>query len=352
MPQTAHGWTTSSAVTGNVAPASAGADCVAPRRNSAATIASSSRLAGTNPGSPDRASVNGHGTRSCPSLISIGPNADGRFGVVAIVSGPGVPVGLQRAAKHPVGRLVASWTSEFAKDRAPGRRSTTSTCSIATSGPGSSRSAPTSPTRPRCGSTAMSGPNVRPTGPGSTSSSWPTGSPPARSPGRLQAICDRFGPGDIQAFFDRWITPIPTPFTADRPGRLATGGSCRCAKSRCPAPWCSTIPAAPVAFFEVPGRRQHRHRPPRRGGHRLRPPPSAPPHQAALRAPGCSGPGTEVKIDFSYKHSRVKQYLKEGRALRIETVINKPVRPRRSSPGSSTCPSSSPRPARSTVVCL
>jgi hypothetical protein len=35
-------------------------------------------------------------------------------------------------------------------------------------------------------------------------------------------------------------------------------------------------------------------------------------------------PGTEVKMDFAYKHSRVKQYLKEGRALRIETVINKP----------------------------
>ena len=35
-------------------------------------------------------------------------------------------------------------------------------------------------------------------------------------------------------------------------------------------------------------------------------------------------PGTEVRMDFAYKHSRVKQYLKEGRALRIETVINKP----------------------------
>ena len=30
-------------------------------------------------------------------------------------------------------------------------------------------------------------------------------------------------------------------------------------------------------------------------------------------------------MDFSYKHSRIKQYLKEGRALRIETVINKPA---------------------------
>ena len=37
------------------------------------------------------------------------------------------------------------------------------------------------------------------------------------------------------------------------------------------------------------------------------------------------GPGTDVQIDFRYKHSRVKQYLKEGRALRIETVINKPA---------------------------
>ena len=35
--------------------------------------------------------------------------------------------------------------------------------------------------------------------------------------------------------------------------------------------------------------------------------------------------GSEVHMDFSYKHSRVKQYLKEGRALRIETVINKPA---------------------------
>ena len=31
-----------------------------------------------------------------------------------------------------------------------------------------------------------------------------------------------------------------------------------------------------------------------------------------------------MRIDFRYKNSRVKQYLKEGRALRIETVINKP----------------------------
>jgi hypothetical protein len=32
-------------------------------------------------------------------------------------------------------------------------------------------------------------------------------------PVALQTICDRFGPGDIQDFFDRWTRVIPTPFT-------------------------------------------------------------------------------------------------------------------------------------------
>jgi hypothetical protein len=32
-------------------------------------------------------------------------------------------------------------------------------------------------------------------------------------PGRLQAVCDRLGPADLQAFFDRWISVIPTPLT-------------------------------------------------------------------------------------------------------------------------------------------
>ena len=55
-----------------------------------------------------------------------------------------------------------------------------------------------------------------------------------------------------------------------------------------------------------------------------RPPPHHPPYQTRIFTPG-----TDVNIDFRYKHSRVKQYLKEGRALRIETVINKPVKAHR-----------------------
>jgi hypothetical protein len=33
-------------------------------------------------------------------------------------------------------------------------------------------------------------------------------------PERLQAVCDRLGPADVQALFDRWIGRIPTPLTA------------------------------------------------------------------------------------------------------------------------------------------
>jgi hypothetical protein len=33
-------------------------------------------------------------------------------------------------------------------------------------------------------------------------------------PARLQQLCDRLGPTDLQGFFDRWIGVLPTPFTA------------------------------------------------------------------------------------------------------------------------------------------
>lgn len=35
-------------------------------------------------------------------------------------------------------------------------------------------------------------------------------------------------------------------------------------------------------------------------------------------------PGTDVTVNAFYKNSRIKQYLKHGRALRIDTVINSP----------------------------
>jgi hypothetical protein len=62
------------------------------------------------------------------------------------------------------------------------------------------------------------------------------------------------------------------------------------------------------------------------------------------------GPGTEVKLDFAYQHSRVKQSLKEGKALRIQMSATSPTTSV-SWRAWSICPSWWPRLERSTVVC-
>ena len=140
-------------------------------------------------------------------------------------------------------------------------------------------------------------------------------------PQRLQAVCDRLGPGDIQAFFDRWITRLPTPFTdADRNAGYWWELSMR------------QIEVSRTLVFDDPRRA--------RGFFEAlvtdniaigRPDQVAMVFARQVRKTTKEpfrgrifSPGTEVRMDFAYKHSRVKQYLKEGRALRIETVINKP----------------------------
>jgi hypothetical protein len=140
-------------------------------------------------------------------------------------------------------------------------------------------------------------------------------------PAALQAICDRFGPADVQAFFDRWTAIIPTPLgTEDR----AAGYWWELSMRQVEVSRTLVIddPRRARGFFEalvednIGIGRPHEMamvfaRPLRR--------PTKHPYRTRV-----FGPGTEVKIDFGYKHSRVKQYLKQGRALRIETVINKP----------------------------
>jgi hypothetical protein len=141
-------------------------------------------------------------------------------------------------------------------------------------------------------------------------------------PQRLQGICDRFGAGDVQGFFERWITAIPTPLDAhDRQAgywwelsmrqvevsRTLVFDDPRRARGFFEALVADNIgigrPQEVAMVFSRPLRRPTKH-----------------PYRQRI-----FGPGTDVKMDFSYKHSRVKQYLKEGRALRIETVINKPA---------------------------
>ena len=138
----------------------------------------------------------------------------------------------------------------------------------------------------------------------------------------LQDICDRFGPAELQGFFDHWMAVIPAPLTqADRAGGYWWELSMR------------QVEVSRTLVFDDPRRA--------RGFFEAlvtdnigigRPEAVAVVFARQVRkttkepfATRVFTPGTEVKMDFRYKHSRVKQYLKEGRALRIETVINKPA---------------------------
>jgi hypothetical protein len=140
-------------------------------------------------------------------------------------------------------------------------------------------------------------------------------------PARLQAICDRLGPADIQAFFDRWLARIPLPLTlADQAAGYWWELSMR--QIEVSRTLVFDQPRRARAFFEALvadnldlGR----------------------PDQVKLIFDRCiqrNTPGTfatkvvtrgvEVAVNVFYQHSRIKQYLKEGRALRIETVVNSP----------------------------
>jgi hypothetical protein len=145
-------------------------------------------------------------------------------------------------------------------------------------------------------------------------------------PAALQAICDRFGPGHVQAWFERWMARLPLPLTtADRDGGFWRELSMRQVETSRTLVFDQDAHAR--AFFESLlcenmdlGRPENAELLFRRGqplGGRSNPPPG----------------GFKTKIDqycelvtmnVFYKHSRLKQYLKDGRALRVETVINNP----------------------------
>jgi len=140
-------------------------------------------------------------------------------------------------------------------------------------------------------------------------------------PARLQQICDRLAPFDIEAFFEHWTRVIPTPFTeGDRRAGYFFELSMR--QVEVSRTLVFDDPRRARSFFESLvsdnigiGRPSEVHAV---FGRDRRGRTTAKPFQTRVFSPG-----TEVHLDFSYKHSRVKQYLKEGRALRIETVINK-----------------------------
>ena len=143
-----------------------------------------------------------------------------------------------------------------------------------------------------------------------------------QDPEALQAVCDRLGPQQIEAFFDRWMGFIPTPLTvADRAAGYWWELSMR--QVEVSRTLVFDAPRHGRAFFEAVV------------ADNLgvgRPDEISVIFNRQIRSTTDSGfatrvvtRGVDVTVNVFYKHSRIKQYLKEGRALRIETVVNSPT---------------------------
>jgi hypothetical protein len=145
-------------------------------------------------------------------------------------------------------------------------------------------------------------------------------------PAGLQAICDRLGPGTINVFFQRWMSVLPLPLThADQAAgywwelsmrqietsRTIVFDAPRRARAFVEALVIDNLDLGRPDSVELifTGKNERRGRP--------RKEPLTFKTKLVTR-------DTEVTINAFFKHSRVKQYLKDGRALRIETVINSP----------------------------
>jgi hypothetical protein len=145
-------------------------------------------------------------------------------------------------------------------------------------------------------------------------------------PTALQEICDRLQPGTIEVFAQRWLHRLPLPFDrADQ--RAGYWWEISMRQVEVSRTLVFDAPRRARAFFEaliadnldigrpanveiIFGRRIRRDT---KGVFRT-----------AINRP-VIGPDTgQVVLNLFYKHSRVKQYLKDGKAMRIETVINAP----------------------------
>jgi len=145
-------------------------------------------------------------------------------------------------------------------------------------------------------------------------------------PEALQVICDRLGPGTIEVFFERWMSILPLPLTdhdrADgywwelsmrqiETSRTIVFDAPRRARGFVEALVADNLDIGRPDTLELIFGRQIRSGPKRRT-------------QDVFNTKVVTR-DTEVTMNTFYKHSRIKQYLKDGRALRIETVINSPT---------------------------
>jgi len=141
-------------------------------------------------------------------------------------------------------------------------------------------------------------------------------------PQALQDICDRLGSGTIHVFVQRWLARLPLPLTnADRDHGYWWETSMR--QVEISRTIVFDAPRHARGFFEaligdnldlgrphnveiIFGRRVRRD--------------TIGTFRTAIDRRDNGG----VLLNVFYRHSRIKQYLKDGRAMRIETVINHP----------------------------
>jgi hypothetical protein len=145
-------------------------------------------------------------------------------------------------------------------------------------------------------------------------------------PALLQRICDVLQPGTIEVFFQRWLSRLPLPLgPADR--QAGYWRECSMAQAGVSRTIAFTQPRYARGFFEalvtdnldlgrpdtveiIFGRRIVN------GTQRAT--------QGTFKTKVITR-GVDITVNAFYRHSRIKQYLKDGRALRIETVINSPA---------------------------
>jgi hypothetical protein len=144
-------------------------------------------------------------------------------------------------------------------------------------------------------------------------------------PAKLQAVCDSLTAGTVKVWFERWMSRIPLPLTpGDRDGGFWWELSMRQIEVSRTLVFDDDGHAR--GFFEALladnmdlGRPENVELIFRRGTRAGRP--TDPPHRGGFKTKidrYCD----LVTLNVFYKSSRAKQYLKDGRALRIETVVN------------------------------
>lgn len=140
-------------------------------------------------------------------------------------------------------------------------------------------------------------------------------------PERLQIICNNLGPEHVQAFFDKWVSYLPWSLTAEdrKAGYFHRLSIWQMEISRTQV---FSRPLREGEFFEqvirenldlgrpdrvqlIFGRQVRRNTP------------------SQFRTQVLQS-GVQPTLHVTYKHSSVKQYFKENRALRTETTINNP----------------------------